>query len=462
MAKTTRSGNPQRKAATAKKVAAAKGKKSKEVNEVKKSPKINVDALPVKYWVFEMVEAASGPVCFESASDAQVFRKEYKELIMKERRFRLENKFLEFQAERKNRVGTVASTPKASKGKVAIDVNSAQKWKDLVASSMPRDEVMALMYTTSHSELAAVIIMFKNADGKQTWVVKPEFAQSCLVSYAKVLPNRDGVIQQAMDNMEVLAMRDPTSQDSDKQLVVPGRAKRDADKGDGFAVFLLVTYIKIPYKKLKTQKAEASWLTETGSVIANHVRNVMLLPEFIDALQVRVPFEKYFKAIMKPDANYVNYPQFLKQAVVRTQIVDGFSRYLVRTDAQCVATKHWKARLNKRKYPEKKMSPTAKRLRLVDMVDDSDDDGLNVEYDDDDEEDNDDLESADEEGDEVMNENDGVDDADGDNMAPDDGGTPVKKENEDSDMSEVQMEEYKDTRAGDSDNDKKEEVGDLD
>ena len=399
MGRTTRTGDKRK--ATAQKVAAAK-KKAKESNAkpAAKLTKKEVDKLPVKYWAFEMDQPTPDglPVYFEDAAEAQEFRKDYKDIIAGEKRFRLKDKFLDYQAQQIDGVknGRKVVTPKRAKKQVALDNNSAQKLKDMVANTMPRDEIVVSVNTTISSPVCNMMMQFKDNRGEQTWVVKPSIVAHCLNSWAKVLPNSDKYIQEAMLAMEGMLMRDPNSRDTDKPLIVQGKPRDDGSKGKGFEVELLVTQFTIPYRRFKNEKAEASWMQDTAKIIASEVRNIMLLPDFIDALKIRTPWENYYKAIMKDPANYVNYPQFLKQAVIRTQVVDTFANMLIRSDAQVVATRTWKSRLNKRKYTTKKDTPVKKKL-VIDLSDDSDDD-IDVQYDEpDDDDEQQDNESEEEE-----------------------------------------------------------------
>ena len=299
----------------------------------KSSPKLK------KYFSFELRNLPDEHI--EGKEEADAFRRDYSDIIVKSHAYANLNYWESFKARRKKFFESSPKTPPTKKSSDDTDTKlMLQKM-----SGLRQVETFQGFYRTS-SRATKFILFFKwiGVQGDDYWCWKPKLMVPALTSYHGVRPPQDEVIRQAFTTLEYAPRPDPNDHATGQVVVFsPDSGGRSYD----IPIFTTYAVFDIPVANLSSFQEETQWIQHTCSAFFEEMRSTMKQRCFKSLL---FELDERFSTKLYDPKKVTNLTKFLDKAVVKVVPIDSMAAHVTTSVAELLTEQLWTSRSPVTKY----------------------------------------------------------------------------------------------------------------
>jgi hypothetical protein len=291
-----------------------------------------------KYFSFELRNLPDEHI--EGKEEADAFRKDYSDIIVKTHAYANLNYWESFKARRKKFFESTPRTPPPKKSSDDTDTKlMLQKM-----SGLRQVEMFQGFYRTN-SRASKFILFFKwiGIQGDDYWCWKPKLMVPALTSYFDVRHPQDEVIRRAFATLEYAPRPDPNDRETGQVVVF------SPDSGRSYDIPIFTTYaiFDIPVKNLSSFQEEAQWIEHTCSAFFEEMRSAMKEKCFKSLL---LELDERFTTKLYDPKKVTNLTKFLDKAVVKVVPIDTMATHVITSVAGLLTQQLWSSRMPVTKY----------------------------------------------------------------------------------------------------------------
>jgi hypothetical protein len=285
---------------------------------------------------------------FENKEDADAFKEEFPELILKEHKFSNEKRFREYLLKRELKLKQLKTDDAATASSTKTNNDNKSSTANLLIKKMtalePQYRFQVYYRTTPKSTSCVLIFRFLSKNGEDAWCWKPFNMLRLIQELLKIKKNCNSLIGDAFANMRLAEQPDPNDPTKPKVFMFSIPTKTDRIP---LTMYSCYTILPIPHTEIKTVEAEVEWINQQSNEIFDTLCDSLKDEDF-----------KSTFATLKPDfANKTYNPQkrghlleFLDSAKVNVQKIENLNAQLILSHASEAMQQLHKTRLQRNKY----------------------------------------------------------------------------------------------------------------
>jgi hypothetical protein len=217
------------------------------------------------------------------------------------------------------------------------------------SGTTPLDTISAYIYTNDWFSRACIIIRFLNSRGKEHWCWKPNIMAGVLSNYFLQKPSAHHDAQDPLIHLAYEPLPDPTDSTGETQDFYTYEVTAQGVKKDiSIPLYVAYTFVEIPVSTLLSRDDEAQWLISHVRLLIDEIKTAMVHRAFRTCMTSIN--SNYSSKIFQEGAKKNNLPNFLKNAVVRTDFIDSLAPYIMRRQREKIHRFLLQFRTNTKKY----------------------------------------------------------------------------------------------------------------
>lgn len=317
-----------------------------------------------KYWVFRMCNGEEELV--QGKESANEYMQDNEDIIDQTFTFTKKEEATKHISDRKKALKQIKTTPIKKEKDLVLpqtalspeERSKLDRITELIEDARPTNHIELIVKTNSRATKAVALVLFKNAFGNEQWFCKPDVISTSMSAFVTQWEQLDPVVQEALLNLEYGCKRDMSGDESAKKVVKWKSPTNSKDQRE-FELYQAYTHFTIPYELFQSMEEEHQYLLEVTKTIGETMKSIMVSAPFMACLENTIRNENFWKKMMgthndsKP--NTLTYPQYINDCKIKSRFLkdvpnDKINTFLVKEDAQTLATILFESRLSTPKY----------------------------------------------------------------------------------------------------------------